>query len=378
MPPVTPTALGAAGLALAAELRADLRRRAIAPAALIRQRPLTIRPLAILDLAATALTAAAAAALFCALLVAGSGVIQLLAAPSLMGLGALAILAILWSEGKRQIQYQRPRGIVFAEWLTLSGAGLLAASLFGRRRPVAIPHAPAIGLAGGLALLAGGAVLAAIVPRFTRKYEGLRILDRVGGPTESEPQFHQPEYTPPSPECPNPGLWRMLDSQTTEVEVLDLLKSLVVALKPNLVVETGTFLGHGTLKLAEGVKENGFGRVITVEFDPQIYAHAKRRFAASGLEPWIEARNESSLESTIEGNIDFLYSDSHLANREQEIRRLLPQLDPRGLLVIHDASSHFRLVREAALRMEQEGLISVVLLSTPRGVAIAQRRELRK
>jgi hypothetical protein len=44
------------------------------------------------------------------------------------------------------------------------------------------------------------------------------------------------------------------------------------------------------------------------------------------------------------------------------------------VLVIHDASSHFKLVREAALRLEAEGLISAVLLSTPRGVVIAQRR----
>jgi DNA-binding GntR family transcriptional regulator len=48
------------------------------------------------------------------------------------------------------------------------------------------------------------------------------------------------------------------------------------------------------------------------------------------------------------------------------------------LLVIHDASSHFRIVREAVLRLEEEGLISAVLLSTPRGVAVAQRREGRR
>jgi hypothetical protein len=35
-------------------------------------------------------------------------------------------------------------------------------------------------------------------------------------------------------------------------------------------------------------------------------------------------------------------------------------------------------VREAALKMEQEGLISVVLLPTPRGLVIAQKREGRR
>jgi hypothetical protein len=35
-------------------------------------------------------------------------------------------------------------------------------------------------------------------------------------------------------------------------------------------------------------------------------------------------------------------------------------------------------VREAALRLESEGLVSVVLLPTPRGLVIAQKREGRK
>jgi predicted O-methyltransferase YrrM len=220
-------------------------------------------------------------------------------------------------------------------------------------------------------ILAGGALIAAVVPQFIKKYEGLRILERVA----EDEQITQAEYTAATPECPQPELWRMLDSQTTEVEVLDFLKTLVTTVKPKLVVETGTFLGHGTVKLAEGLKENGFGKVITIEFDPAIRARAEERFKACGLAPWIESRLESSLETNIDGMIDLLYSDSHLANREAEIRRLLPQLDPRGLLVIHDASSHFKIVRETALRLEREGLISAVLLSTPRGVVVAQRRE---
>jgi hypothetical protein len=41
---------------------------------------------------------------------------------------------------------------------------------------------------------------------------------------------------------------------------------------------------------------------------------------------------------------------------------------------MHDASSHLKIVREAALKMEAEGLLSVVLLPTPRGLVIAQKR----
>ena len=54
------------------------------------------------------------------------------------------------------------------------------------------------------------------------------------------------------------------------------------------------------------------------------------------------------------------------------MRRYLPQMSPHGLVVIHDASSHLGTVREAALKMEREGLLRVLLLPTPRGLVLAQ------
>ena len=167
----------------------------------------------------------------------------------------------------------------------------------------------------------------------------------------------------------------MYDSLTAEVEVLDFLKSLVTTIKPELVVETGTFSGLSTLRIAEGLKTNGFGRVVTCELDPKVFAVASERFAKSGLGQWIEARNESSLEMKIEGQIDLLFCDSDTPIREQEVRHFLPQINPFGLILMHDASSAMKTVREAALRLEQEGLLSVLLLPTPRGLVVAQKRE---
>jgi hypothetical protein len=50
-------------------------------------------------------------------------------------------------------------------------------------------------------------------------------------------------------------------------------------------------------------------------------------------------------------------------------------MNPNGVILMHDASSHLQVVRDAALRLEREGLISVVLLPTPRGLVVAQKRE---
>ena len=184
-----------------------------------------------------------------------------------------------------------------------------------------------------------------------------------------------PEYHRPTPECPHPERWRMYDSMTAEVEVLEFLRTLVTTVKPELIVETGSFLGVSTLWMAEGLKANGFGRIVSCEFDPVIFTQAEKKIAASGLAEWIDLRNESSLEMSVPGSIDLLFSDSDLPLRETEVRRFLPQLNPQGLVLLHDASSHMKTVREAAQRLEAEGLLSCIYLPTPRGLVLAQRSQ---
>jgi predicted O-methyltransferase YrrM len=184
----------------------------------------------------------------------------------------------------------------------------------------------------------------------------------------------QPEYHRATPECPHPEQWSMIDSMTAELEVLEFIATLVTTIKPRLVVETGSFLGVSTEWIARGLERNGFGKVISCEYDPVVYEKAKARLAASPLSPWIELRNESSLDMTVDGTIDLFFSDSDMPIREAEVTRFLPQINPNGIILMHDASSHLKLVREAALKMQSEGLISVVLLPTPRGLVVAQPR----
>jgi predicted O-methyltransferase YrrM len=354
-------------LTAAMVLRADLRRRRLSLKHAIEGGPLNALDMACPSLG---LGVAAGRAVKLALDALSSNGIHL----STPGLWAVivngAIFAFVWREGRRQIQFQRPRGIVFAEWFILSGILDVLTSIFFPNAYPAVPRLPSA-LVGAAAVIVGVVVIAKIVPPFVKKgSEYHRILEHL----VEEGEFVQQEYASPTPECPNPRMWTMVDSQTTELEVLDFLKCLVTTLKPSLIVETGTFLGYGTIKLAEGAKANGFGKVVTIEYDPVIYAKARERIEAAGVSNWVECRNESSLETRIDGTIDFYFSDSALAIREQEIRRLLPQVDPDGLIAIHDASSQFEIVREAALRMEREGLLSVVLLSTPRGLVLAQKR----
>jgi predicted O-methyltransferase YrrM len=276
----------------------------------------------------------------------------------------------LWQEERRASQLQRPSGVVFGQYLVLTGAAHLAGALLESQRAGAFANV----VGSIVAIAAGGAFIGVVVPRFLRGREEHRILDHVA----SHGDALQPEYTPPTPECPHPERWKMLDTMTAEDEVLVFLRTLITTVKPNLVLETGTFRGISTLAIAEGLKQNGFGRIITVEYDSKVFAAARERIEKSGLGQWVEYRNESSLDMQIKGAIDLLFCDSEQSIREQEVRRFLPQVNPNGLILVHDASSHYKLVREAVLRLEAEGLISVVLLPTPRGLAVAQKRAGRK
>ena len=281
-----------------------------------------------------------------------------------------AIGAFLWHMGTKALKGPKAKGEIFCNYLILTGVARFLVEIIRINPPWLFGMSNA--QVASVASILAGAVL---LWRIKSQYHTLKKEHRIVEHIVSHGDVLQPEYHRPTLECPHPERWHMYDSMSAEVEVLDFLKALVITIKPELVVETGTFSGLSTLRIAEGLKQNGVGRVVTCEWDKKVYEAAKKRFRESGLGKWIEARNESSLEMKVEGRIDMLFCDSDVPLREQEVRRFLPQISPFGLILMHDASSAMKSVREGALRLEAEGLISVLLLPTPRGLVLAQKRE---
>jgi prolipoprotein diacylglyceryl transferase len=281
-----------------------------------------------------------------------------------------AIGALLWHLGSKALRGPKAKGEIFCNYLILTGIARFLVEIIriNPRSFLGMSNAQVVSL---LSIVAG----AVLLWRLKSQYHALKKEHRIVEHIASHGDVLQQEYHRPTPECPHPERWHMYDSMSAEVEVLDFLKSLVTTIKPELIVETGTFSGLSTLRMAEALKENGVGRIITCELDKKVYDAAKKRFAESGLGSWIDARNESSLEIKIPGKVDMLFCDSDVPLREQEVRRFLPQVSPYGLILMHDASSAMKSVREGALKMEAEGLISVLLLPTPRGLVLAQKRE---
>ncbi len=245
----------------------------------------------------------------------------------------LAIAVFLWHMGAKALRGPKAKGEIFANYLILTGAARFLIE-FIRINPRSF-----FGLSNAQAASAASILLGAVLLwRIKSQFHALKKEHRIVEHIASRGDVLQQEYHKPTPECPHPERWHMYDSMSAEVEVLDFLKALVITVKPELVLETGTFSGLSTLHIAEGLKVNGVGRVITCECDPKVFASAQKRFASSGLGEWIEARNESSLETKLDGKIDLLFCDSDAPLREQEVRRFLPQINAHGLIVMHDSS----------------------------------------
>jgi predicted O-methyltransferase YrrM len=265
----------------------------------------------------------------------------------------------IFHELERANVLQRPLGLTFAQAAFITGV-LISVTSWSRIQPVAITLVPAAAV-----------VMALRLQNFFATTEERRVLARIDAGGESL----QPEYTAPSFECPEPRLWSMFESMTAEKEVLDLLYALVRAAKPRTVVETGTFAGISSTYIARALIENGRGRLITCEMDPKAHKMAAARFEQQGLSSHIDLRLSSSFDLELPETIDLLYCDSDVNVREEEVRRFIDRVNPFGLILMHDAGTNFQVVRQGALRLEQEGLMSVVLVSTPRGLVIAQKRQ---
>ena len=168
----------------------------------------------------------------------------------------------------------------------------------------------------------------------------------------------------------------MTASTHVPVEILNFLKQLVLTLKPELIAQPLAGVPE-TMKFAEGLRENSFGKVICCDSGDQDFA-AKQKLAAAGLGGFVEFQNRSDAELRIDRNIDMFYLVGHLPNHMRLLTQFLPQMNPNGLIVVRDPSSKALFSTAAASQMEHQGLISAVTLPAPNGLILAQKRAGRK
>ncbi|MDO8480378.1 MAG: class I SAM-dependent methyltransferase [Nanoarchaeota archaeon] len=139
-------------------------------------------------------------------------------------------------------------------------------------------------------------------------------------------------------------LFHALTHSGTELESLLMLHALVLSFKPELILETGTDTGLGTLALASAAAKNGFGKVVTVDNDEQKYRTANAAFRSAGLERYVESHLSGSLEyiGGLPAGTSFgmVFFDSRSRLRIPEFEALYARGALGNLAVFHDTSKH--------------------------------------
>jgi predicted O-methyltransferase YrrM len=141
-----------------------------------------------------------------------------------------------------------------------------------------------------------------------------------------EPEF----FTQP------PG-YSMFNTSGVEVEVGEFLWALVRLTKPERILETGTSYGISDAYMSLALKENGKGKLVTLDATPAYQAEAKKTWDMLGTTEYIEIVSSDSRDYDAKGQtFDMLFLDTEPPYRFSEWVRFWPNLRPGGLVVIHD------------------------------------------
>ena len=127
-------------------------------------------------------------------------------------------------------------------------------------------------------------------------------------------------------------VWETWDNISSEMEMGDLLYGLIRMLKPELTCETGCYMGYSTLRMAEAVCKNGFGKLISIDLDYTCAWNTRDR--TKHIHPdFLEVRHGDVADKLPEiEQADFIFSDSSYEMRKVEMKRA----KPGAVVVVHD------------------------------------------
>jgi len=167
--------------------------------------------------------------------------------------------------------------------------------------------------------------------------------------------------------------WQMLDWETAEKEVLDFLWMFVAAVKPRVIVETGTYKGWAALYMQtayEGVE------VFTVEIKRRLFNTARRHAKEHGVTKCnfiLGDSTEVHWQDYLGGRkVDLCLVDCW--ERAGALKNLLPHLRKDAYILFHDGLLWSRKFHTYAKRLQKAEVVhSVLTIDTSRGLTICRK-----
>lgn len=144
------------------------------------------------------------------------------------------------------------------------------------------------------------------------------------------------------------GSYSSFNDAGIEIETGEFLYGLVRLLKPMHILETGTHWGIGASYMASALKENGIGRLDTIEFLKEIYERANLRFETLELKDWINNYLMDVAQFNPEDKkYKLILLDTEPQTRFAELVKFFDSLEEGGFIFIHDLHQHMHQIDNA-------------------------------
>ncbi len=185
-----------------------------------------------------------------------------------------------------------------------------------------------------------------------------------------------------------PG-YSMFNTSSVECEVGEFLYALVRLVKPDRVLELGTGYGISAIYMALALKQNGRGRLTTVECQPDALSVSQDLFKKLDLAQQLEIISVH-VEDYEPGDamFDVIFIDTEPHLRFNELLRFWKNLKEGGFVLIHDLHSNmgqsgetvndmkdwpYGTMPEALKKLIADHELQSLSPTTPRGLYLAQK-----
>ncbi len=167
----------------------------------------------------------------------------------------------------------------------------------------------------------------------------------------------------------------MFDRFTAETEVLDFLYALVRMIKPNRVLETGTWFGGSAVVIASALRDNGFGNLLTVERDDETRAVVRKGLEQENLDELVTLHVANSFEIDEVGEeYDFALFAWDVPSRAAEFTKFYGRLKPSATVIFHDTGAEFHEAEGAdnVIDLITMGMLEGMFFDAPRGMFVGR------
>lgn len=112
-----------------------------------------------------------------------------------------------------------------------------------------------------------------------------------------------------------------------------ILESFSRMIRPNRILELGTYTGYSAICLSKGLAENG--KLITIEKDDETLFIARKYFEKANVEQKIEiiTGDASQIIETLEDTFDLVFMDADKSQYIDNFEKLLPKVKQGGYII---------------------------------------------